>query len=236
MQHQYRSPSAKKIIDLALGEVGYREGREDGTWTNEQKYSPAVPSLKWSQFQAWCATFISWLALKAGFGRLYPCTASTDTGARWFKARGQWSEYPAIGGQGFLGRNGDMFHTFLVIDFDDTWIWTVEGNTNTDGSPQGNGVYQLKRRRTLDTIEGYGLPQFPEGIVSADPARAARNPKPPKEPIVATPQSTPWTRTRKRLTDAINHPDAKKIPITRPRVRAFLRTIRVGLAATPKNK
>lgn len=234
MTHQYRSPSAKKIIDLALTQVGYHEGRKGSTWTNQQKYSPAVPGLEWSQGQAWCATFISWLALKSGFAKLFPSTASTDTAVRWWKTEHRWSEYPAIAAQGFLGRSGDMFHTFLVIDFDDTFVWTVEGNTNDTGSPQGDGVYQLKRRRDDAQIEGYGLPKFPEGIVSADPVRAPNNPKPPKE--VAVPTSTPWTRTRKRLTDAINHPDAKATPVSRVRIRALLRTIRVGLASTPKDK
>lgn len=46
---------------------------------------------------------------------------------------------------------------------------------------------------------------------------------------------TPWTRTRKRLTDAINHPDAKAIPKSRLRIQALLRTVRAGLAATPKS-
>lgn len=234
--HQYRSPSARKIIEVALAEVGYHEGRDpSGNWNNHQKYSPAVPGLEWSQGQAWCATFISWCALKSGLAVLFPRTASTDTAAAWFKDHHQWSEFPAVGAQGFLGQNGDMFHTFLVVDFDDTYAYTVEGNTNNNGSPQGDGVYQLRRVRRLTEIQGYGIPKFPEGVVSADPALAYQTPRPPKEPtvpITKPPTGTPWSRTRGRLLDAINHPDAKAI--TRPRVRAFLATIRAGLRALPK--
>ncbi|MCW2785256.1 MAG: 50, phiBT1p18 [Marmoricola sp.] len=172
-----RTPSADKVVALAKTQVGYHEGRSGSNWNNIQKYSPAVPGLEWSQGQAWCATFVSWLALKSGFAALFPSTASTDTGARWWKAHGRWSEYPAIGAQGYLGVKGDMFHTFLVTGYDSTYVHTIEGNTNTNGSSQGDGVYALKRRRDSTSIQGYGYPAYPEGIVSADPAWANRAPK-----------------------------------------------------------
>lgn len=172
------TPSANKVIALAKSQVGYHEGRDkDGNWNNIQKFSPAVPGLEWSQGQAWCATFISWLALKSGFSSLFPRTASTDVAATWYQSRGQWSEYPAIGAQGFLAHGADEFHTFLVWAYDDTYIYTVEGNSNTNGSPQGDGVYSLKRIRRDAIVEGYGYPAYPEGIISADPAWKSKAPK-----------------------------------------------------------
>lgn len=170
------TPTADKVIALAKTQVGYHEGRTGTLWNNHQKYSPAVPGLEWSQGQAWCATFISWLALKTGLSALFPRTASTDTAAAWYQKRGRWSEYPAIGAQGFLAHGSDEFHTFLVTGYDAQYIYTIEGNSNTNGSPQGDGVYALKRRRTDAIVEGYGYPAYPEGIISADPAWAAHNP------------------------------------------------------------
>lgn len=170
--------NAKKIIDLAKKEVGYQEGKSNGSWNNHQKYSPAVPGLEWSQNQAWCATFISWLAMMAGLKDFYPRTASTDAGAAWFKSLKRWSEYPAVGAQGFLGVNGDMYHTFLVVRYDDNYVYTIEGNTNTSGSSQGDGVYEQKRPRRSSSIAGYGYPNFPEGLDSADPSYK-RPAKPP---------------------------------------------------------
>lgn len=172
------TPTADKVLKVALGQVGYREGRDkDGNWNNHQKYSPAVPGLEWSQGQAWCATFVSWVAMTAGAASLFPRTASTDAAASWYQQNKRWSQYPAIGAQGFLARGSDEFHTFLVVKYDDTYIWTVEGNTNTTGSPQGNGVYELRRRRRDTEVEGYGYPAYPEGIVSADPAWKSQRPK-----------------------------------------------------------
>lgn len=121
---------------------------------------------------------MSWCARQAGLASLYPVTASTDLGASWFKAIGRWSEYPAIGAQIYFGDNGDMNHTGIVYDYDATYVYTIEGNAagNTH-SINGDGVYMKKHARRAAKIQGYGLPRFPEGIVSADPARAGEAPK-----------------------------------------------------------
>ncbi len=169
--------SATDIIRVASHEVGYHEGRSGGHWNNHQRYSPAVPGLEWSQNQAWCATFVAWCAMKAGCAELFPKTASTDLGAAWFKQRNRWSEYPAIGAQVFYGHGNDMNHTGIVYDYDGTWIYTIEGNTNTSGSREGDGVYRKKRARRDDYVRGYGYPDYPEGIKSADPKWRHEAPK-----------------------------------------------------------
>lgn len=171
--------SPAKIIAIAKPEVGYLEGRHAGHWDNTEKYAAQVPGMAWvsDQGQPWCAVFVSWVAMKAGFAELFPRTASTDVGAAWYKQRKAWSEYPAVGAQGFLGHNGDMFHTFIVVDYDDTYIYTVEGNSNDTGAAEGSGVVAHKRKRTDANIAGYGYPAYPEGIVSADPAWKRKAPK-----------------------------------------------------------
>jgi LysM repeat protein len=57
-----------------------------------------------------------------------------------------------------------------VYAYDATYIYTVEGNTNLTGSPEGDGVYLRKRARRDANTYGYGLPQFAEGVTTADPA------------------------------------------------------------------
>ncbi|MEU5149744.1 CHAP domain-containing protein [Streptomyces yangpuensis] len=169
------------VIAVARAEVGYREGYSNGHWNNRQKYSPAVPGLEWSDWQAWCATFVSWCAMQAGAADLYPRTASCLTGVAWFKARGRFSEYPAIGAQVFFGSGGGT-HTGLVYDYDETYIYTIEGNTNDSGSAEGNGVYLKKRGRRDTYTYGYGYPKFEGGIKSADPAYANQAPAPAVPP------------------------------------------------------
>lgn len=156
---------------LLLGEVGQREGRDpDGTWNNHQRYSIETPGLEWSDGQPWCATFEAWAARLAGMASLWPMTASCLYAVNWWKNKGRWSEYPVLGGPFYLGPGGGT-HTGVVVAYDADTITTVEGNTNEGGSPQGDGVYRRTRnRRGPGSPYGYGVPAYPEGTVSADPA------------------------------------------------------------------
>ncbi|MGW1837089.1 LysM peptidoglycan-binding domain-containing protein [Streptomyces sp. NPDC002067] len=160
---------AADMIRIARAEIGYREGYSGGHWNNHQRYSPAVPGLEWSQNQAWCATFVSWCARQAGAAPLFPVTASVATAHTWFASRGRYSAYPAIGAQVIYGRSANS-HTGIVVAYDSTYITTVEGNTNTSGSAEGDGVYLKKRRRRDAYVHGYGLPKYAEGVTTADPA------------------------------------------------------------------
>jgi LysM repeat protein len=165
---------AKAIIDVLKAENGYREGYANGHWDNDEKYAAQVPGLEWANYQPWCAVFVSWGALKSGNAALFPRTASCSTALDWFKQRGRFSEYPAIGAQVFYGPNGSA-HTGVVYAYDGTYIYTVEGNTNDNGSAEGNGVYLKKRaRRDVNTF-GYGMPEFPEGVTTADPSLKGRS-------------------------------------------------------------
>lgn len=174
--------TADTIIKLAKAEVGYREGFKDGHWNNVEKFAGQVPGLAWvsTSGQPWCAVFNCWLDTKAGLrsGVDFPLTASCDVAAAWFKARKRLSQYPAIGAWVLFGSAADYTHTGRVVGYDDTWIYTVEGNTNTSGSREGNGVYDKKHLRRDDHVAAYGYPKFPDGIKSADPAFKGEAPKP----------------------------------------------------------
>jgi len=166
-------PTARAVVDAAAAEVGTREGRTGGHWNNDTKYADEVPGLEWADRQPWCATFVSWVALRSGAAALYPRTASCDLGAAWFKDRGEFSDTPrGPGDQVFFGTPRDLVHTGLVVSFDADTITTIEGNTNDSGSREGDGVYRKVRRRRDAYVVGYGHPSFP---VAPAPA-----PKPPK--------------------------------------------------------
>ncbi|MGW3336217.1 C40 family peptidase [Streptomyces sp. NPDC001009] len=196
------STQDQKILAIARAEKGYHEGRKGGHWDNNQKYSDETPGLEWSDFQAWCATFVSWCAMKAGLADLYPRTASCAVGVDFYKKRGRFSAYPAIGAQVFFGKNGGT-HTGLVYDYDDDpdgFIYTIEGNTNGGtGSPEGDGVYEMKHRRKDAYVFGYGYPDFSGGIKSADPAYKGKDPKAPSKSKPKSPApktETPKTASR----------------------------------------
>ncbi|QAX94014.1 endolysin [Streptomyces phage Euratis] len=183
-----------ELVAIAKGEIGYHEGRSaSGHWNNFQRYSPAVPGLEWSQNQAWCATFVSWVALKAKVADLFPRTASCAVGVSWFKNKGRFSEYPAVGAQVYFGSGGGS-HTGLCIAYDADTITTVEGNTNSNGSAEGDGVYLKTRNRRDSYVYGYGYPAYDGGSVSADPNAAKFGYKVAAKasaPVVATEKPEP---------------------------------------------
>ncbi|MFK0295464.1 peptidoglycan-binding protein [Streptomyces sp. NPDC090442] len=164
---------ARELIRIAKAEVGYREGYSNGHWNNWQRYSPAVPGLEWSQNQPWCSTFVSWAAMKSGNADLFPRTASCATGVAWYRQRGRVTEYPVIGGPVYFGSGGGS-HVGICIAYTSSTITTVEGNTNSSGSAEGDGVYLKTRPRKSSYVYGYGIPDYPEGVVLADPAWRGR--------------------------------------------------------------
>jgi hypothetical protein len=167
--------AVQTVIDLAKGQVGVHEGYSNGHWNNIQPYSAQVPGLAWSNGYAWCDVFVCWVFYKAGLTD-FPIAAYTGTSTAGWKARNRWSEYPAIGAQVMFGANGGNVHTGIVIGYDANTITTVEGNTNANGSPEGDGVYIKTHRRTDPYVYGYGYPVYDGGIQSADPAWQNQNP------------------------------------------------------------
>lgn len=134
------------LLQVAASQIGYQEGRVGDDWNNDNAYGVWYPM----NFVAWCAIFVSWCADHAGIDEtIIPHYAYTPSGADWFDSRGQLSQGdPQAGDVGFvyytsLGRIG---HTFIVERvLDDGRLQTIEGNTNTSGSSQGDGVYRLNR-------------------------------------------------------------------------------------------
>ncbi|MFD9561528.1 LysM peptidoglycan-binding domain-containing protein [Streptomyces sp. NPDC059994] len=163
-----------QVLTVAKSEVGYRAQRAPGERpSGHQKYSDQVPGLEWSNYQPWCATWVSWVAMRAGVANLYPRTASVWTAMQWFKQRSRWSEYPAIGAQVIYGASGST-HTGICYAFDETYIYTYEGNTSLTNDANGNGVMARQRRRRDSYVHGYGLPAFTEGILTADPSKKSK--------------------------------------------------------------
>jgi hypothetical protein len=213
-----------QVIAFAKGEIGYHEGRSDGHWNNREKYA-AMVGQNWvsDQAQPWCDIFV-WACADAGGAARedWPRSASCDVSGAAFKQMGRWSEYPAVGAQVFFGTPTDLNHTGLVVAYDDTFVWTIEGNTNDSGAREGDGVYAKQHRRDEPRIVGYGYPLYADGIDSADPAWAHQKPaKPPvlvhPAPLVQVPWKRPaWPKPRWRevlayanVFDGLSHADAK---------------------------
>lgn len=155
----------RSVLQLAQSQIGYHEGKSaSGRWNNVQKYSDQVAGLGWSDGQPWCATFANWCFTQAGV--VVPAgavTASCATGVAAYKKAKRFTAYPVIGAQVFYGTGGGK-HTGIVKAYDDTYVWAVEGNTNDDGSAEGDGVYVKKRKRRDPYVYGYGIPYYQKDV------------------------------------------------------------------------
>lgn len=169
-------PRIQTMVTWLHAQVGYHEGKDsNGNWNNQEKYvnDPGMQDLQWAQGQPWCAVFTSDAAIHAGLQSFYPHTASVPAAIDWFRKNGTIEQYPAVGAWMFVNEE----HVGVCVGFDSTYENSIEGNSNTNGSPQGDGVYNLNRVRK-DVRITYG---YPKGIalVSAKPGSPSPAPSPP---------------------------------------------------------
>lgn len=151
----------KKIYDSQLGvrEHGFNAGRE------VEEY---LRYVNLGKGQPWCAAFICWV-----YGQADIPNPRSGWSPDLFKAnyviwnRGkeyQVSRIRYFSGPGpahltpdnpqpdtgdifgiFFPEKGRIAHAGFIDRWDETWLVTVEGNTNLSGSPEGDGVYRKRR-------------------------------------------------------------------------------------------
>jgi hypothetical protein len=185
--------TAQQVIDIAKGQVGFREGFSGGHWNNIEPYAAQVPGLEWANGFAYCDVGVCWCFHSAGLAD-FPVTASCAVSVAGWKARGRWGDTPRVGAQVMFGPGGGE-HTGIVGSFDATYIYTIEFNTNVSGSPEGDGVYLKTHRRTDPYVYGYGYPAYDDvqagggGIVSGG-VTIPGTPVFPTSPMSITPAPT----------------------------------------------
>lgn len=166
----------QKVIDVALSQVGYHEKASNSQLddknanagsNNWNKYARDIDE-KYPDFYNgkkngydWCDIFVDWCFITA-YGKAEAqkllCQPNNSLGAGceysygYYKDKGQTGSAPKKGAQIFFG---DLDHTGIVVDFDSSYVWTVEGNS-------GNEVKKKKYSRNDSWIYGYGYPAYDE--------------------------------------------------------------------------
>lgn len=151
----------QKAIDIASGEIGVMEatGNNDGP-----RVAQYLASCSLGEGYPWCAAFIHWCYRHAGYvaqpQREFAAARRWDERRIW--KRDGWT--PDAGEFRRISINSDLFtlyyaslrrvgHVGMIIDEDEKWVTTIEGNTGGDGEREGGGVYKRKRmKRTLHSI------------------------------------------------------------------------------------
>jgi hypothetical protein len=95
--------------------------------------------------QPWCAAFATWLTRKAGAA--VPIMWGCGSIASWAMSEDRLSESPTAGGLFLLPHTTGIgyAHTGIVAEVCGAAVRTVEGNSNDDGSANGDRVVQRFR-------------------------------------------------------------------------------------------
>lgn len=169
---------ASDLIAIAESQVGYTEKASNTNLysttgntghNNYTKYAYEIYS-KYPAFYngnkngyAWCDLFYDWCMITAfGYNKAlsllcqptYSAGAGCEYSYAYYKAKGRVGKTPKLGAQIFFGYSeSSLYHTGMVVKFDNTYVYTIEGNSN-------DKVNRCTYLRTNGTIFGYGYPAF----------------------------------------------------------------------------
>lgn len=136
----------QRIVRTARSQIGVTEstGNNDGKMVENYLRYVSQPKGK-----PWCAAFVSWVFGKCGFNA--PRTA-------WSPALFPKSKRKREATQGFVyglydRKKARIAHCGIVVSQRSKWVIGVEGNTNQQGSAEGDGVYlKWRHRSTIHTL------------------------------------------------------------------------------------
>lgn len=172
------------IVNVALSQLGYKEGSYagdysgagNGSYNNYTEYNywyrNCINSTM-SLTSDWCAIFVSWCAVQANIpASILRRSARAGHGSSCFNIKyysgsstlaDSTDNDSYFSGYNYTPKKGDLFfkrdwtHVGLVVDVSGDYVITVEGNTYTNGTTTGHGVYSL--RRPISDLY-FGVPDY----------------------------------------------------------------------------
>lgn len=147
---------AESVASIAESQIGVRETKTNGgPQITEYQKATWLPPGAW----AWCAAFVCWVVREAIKGRSVTFPRPETAGAWDFENWCRGVDYSVLlkkPHNGSIQRGDIVVFTFSHIGIalgspdSEGWVNTCEGNTNEDGSREGDGVY--KKRRHVSKI------------------------------------------------------------------------------------
>lgn len=133
----------ERLLTIARKEIGVRElrGRNDGPQVEAYLSSSGL-----KKGAPWCASFISWTFQQAG----YPEPRTAWSPALFPSSRIVKAALPANVIGIYFPERKRIAHVGFIEAADDSWCRTIEGNTSSNGSREGIGVF--RKRRPMKSI------------------------------------------------------------------------------------
>lgn len=155
---------AQLMVTLAKSLVGIGEPNGDDQFIT---YYNSIAGASFSvDTTPWCAIFVTYVARKCGvptfvIPNFASCTTSRDSfwipRGRWYKRAGYTPKAGDLIYFDYDG-SGNCDHVGIVIDNDDTYVYTVEGNAR--GGTNVYGVRSNKYKLSYASITGYADPDY----------------------------------------------------------------------------
>lgn len=145
---------SQNALEIAITQVGQDEKPHGSNWGEPVK--TYLHSVGVDFPASWCMAFVYWSFQRAADELQVANTAIKSAGVLyvWNKADATIrATVPSIGSVFVMDFGGGHGHTGIVEKFDDTFIYTIEGNTNDTGSREG--VEVCRRKRIRKSIKGY---------------------------------------------------------------------------------
>lgn len=190
--------TAANAIAIAEKEVGYLEKASNAHldtmtgnagYNNYTKYARDLHQAGYYQANkqgyAWCDMFVDWIFYRLCGGdakkaqemicQTGPYGAGCTNSAQYYKQGGRFQTTdPQPGDQIFFWAADRSYvaHTGLVVDVDDTYVYTIEGNTSGASGVVANGGGVCNKRYALNysRIYGYGRPKYEQKSTTSVPA------------------------------------------------------------------
>ena len=147
-----------KVVEIALKEVGYTEGKN-----NANKYSKALGKPS----QSWCADFVVWCFEESGHGSKILHTSSVIEMCKWAKKKGLVIKPSEAKAGDIVAFDWDKLgvpdHVGIAIkgyNKEKNSIETVEGNTSAGNGSQSNGDCVAHKSRALPYIYQVFRPKY----------------------------------------------------------------------------
>lgn len=130
-----------KAVDIAVSHLGQKESNGTHRAIIDRYNAQAVlpRGYKVAYTDAWCATFVSVVALEAGFEKIMPTECSCPQMVALYKALGCWVENDA-----YVPKPGD------IIMYD----WQDSGISDNQGTPDHVGIVVSVNGNDIEVIEG----------------------------------------------------------------------------------
>lgn len=182
--------SKEKYLSVARSYIGYRE--KDHPYADLDDFKADAGDGNYTKFSMlcgygiqpwqWCQLFVCGVAVEAcgsiADAEKLLCdqdlndgvlTSYTPTGSGYFKAAGRWFTEPEQGDIVYFYQTsmGRICHVGIVedVDRDEKIIYTIEGNTNSDGFTTNGGCvarhsYSYAHIGGTNRVSGFGRPRY----------------------------------------------------------------------------